>query len=249
MIKKELKDGVLIMTFMHEKRENPFGDKMQQLLLEDLALAEEDDDVKSVVLTGGLDRSFCVGGDFSEIIRMDTSYESVEKVLDQIIDLYIDILKVTKPIISAVDHYAIGLGFQMFLLTDYRIVSDRAKFIMPELKNGAACTLGGALIEFLVNRSEMMKICYDCERLDLDYLAQIGIINKKISPENLLQFAFEKAKTYGAYPSVPFRNTKRLNNSRFIKAIEAARKGTVVAHHLTLSGNSHKAHMHNVLKT
>jgi carboxymethylproline synthase len=233
---------------MHPKPQNPFGDKMQEWLIEGLEEAENDDSVNSILLTGGLDRSFCVGGDFSEIIDMNTSFNKVSAFLGQICELYIKVLRVTKPIVSAVDHYAIGLGFQLVLLTDYRIGSDRAKFKMPEVRNGVACTLGGILLEQLVNRFEMMRICYEGDVLPIDYVKSIGILNEICTPEKLIDRAFEKAKEYGSFPSIPFRNTKKVNNDRLIKAIEDTTMGTILAHYYTFSGNVHKPYMRKILK-
>jgi carboxymethylproline synthase len=248
MIHKEIREGVYIMTFMHPKPQNPFGDEMQSLLLEGLQEAENRNDVKSILLTGGIDRSFCVGGDFSEIIDMNTSFSKVSSLLGQVCAFYISILRITKPIIAAIDLYAIGLGFQMTMLTDYRIATNRAKFIMPEIKNGVACTLGGAMVEHLINRHEMMRICYDCDVLPIDYCEKVGIVNKVVSPELLLNTAFQKALDYGNYPSIPFRNTKKLNNERFIKVIQEAEQGTILAHYLTFSGSVHMPYMKNILK-
>lgn len=248
MIIKEIRDGVMVLTFMHEKPQNPFGRQMQEWLMEYLDEAEADDNINSILMTGGLDRSFCVGGDFTEVIAIDSSFDAISNALQEVCDFYKHILRITKPIIAAIDHYAIGIGFQMSMLVDYRIATDRVKFIMPELKHGIACTLGGALIEHLINRHEMMRICYDCDRLPIDYIQRVGIVNEVVPPEQLLETAFEKARTYGSWPSIPFRNTKKVNNQRFIEAIEAAEEGTIQAHYLTLSGNIHKPHMKRILK-
>ena len=171
---KEIRDDVLVLTFNHEKPQNPFSDALQEAILHALAQAEKDDYVKAVVLYGGQDRSFSVGGDFKEIIDKST-YEVVSKALTQVVDFYISILKFSKPIIGAIDNYCIGMGFQVSLCTDYRVVSDRAKFIMPELKNGVACTLGGLMLEYLIGRMNMIPICFDGEKIPLEDCKRFGI--------------------------------------------------------------------------
>lgn len=248
MIEKELREGVLTLTFMHPKPQNPFGDRMQDLLMDALAEAEEDEQVRSILLTGGVDRSFCVGGDFSELVDMKTDFVRVSALLTKIVRLYISVLEVTKPVLAAVDHYAIGLGFQMVMLTDYRIGSDRVKFKMPEVKNGVACTLGGAMLDFFLNRVEMMRICYECDILPVEYVHRVGLVNEVVPADRLMDRAFEKALQYGNYNPTSYRNTKKINNTRFIKVLEDACEPTVLAHYLTFSGNVHKPYMRQILK-
>lgn len=249
MINKELKNGVLTLTFMHKKPQNPFGDNMQNLLLEAMQEAENNDEVNCILMTGGLDRSFCVGGDFSEIINMKTDYDKISHVIGKIVELYISILKVSKPIIAAIDNYAIGLGFQLAILSDYRIATNRSKFCMPEVKNGVACTLGGLMLEHLINRQEMMRICYECDMLPIDYCKSVGIINEIVTPDQFLQKSFEKAQQYASYKSVSFRNTKLVNNNRFIEALKNVKEPAIMSHFKTFSGNVHQEYMQSILKT
>lgn len=248
MIEVNDHNGVRTLTFMHAKPQNPFGDHMQDLLFARLDEAEDDDNVRCIVLTGGHDRSFCVGGDFSEIVDMETSYEQVDRLIGKIIRLYNHVLNVTKPVVAAVDHYAIGLGFQIALLADYRIGSDRAKFRMPEVKNGVACSLGGVLIEHLINRYEMMRICYECDMLPLDYCVKSGILHEIVPHDRMLDRAQEKGEQFAAYSPVSFRNTKRVNNDRFVRAIDKDTQAVIESHHLTFSGKVHRPYMKKILK-
>lgn len=245
---RENRNGILIITFNHAKPHNPFNDSMQKLLIEYMKEAENDESVKSVILTGGHDRSFSVGGDFSEVLSMDTSFENVDKVLRQVMDLYIEILKLSKPLVTAIDHYAIGMGFQIAILGDYRLAADRAKFKMPEVKNGVACSLGGVLLEHLINRHEMMRICYECDTLPLEYCEKIGIVNYVCSHENLMEIALQKAEQYALYNPISFRNTKKVNNNRLINAIENHKEHVVQSHFLSFSGKVHQSYMKHILK-
>lgn len=240
--------GILTITFNHPKPQNPFSDGMQKALMQIMQEAENDNEVKAIILTGGFDRSFSVGGDFSEVLSMDTSFPNVDRTLRQVMDLYIEILKVSKPLIAAIDHYAIGMGFQIALLADYKVATNRTKFKMPEVKNGVACSLGGVLLEHLINRHEMMRICYDCETLSLEYCEKTGIVNYITAPEDCLNIAFNKALHYSSYNPVSFRNTKKVNNQRLINAIESHKEAVVQSHFLSFSGKVHENYMKKILK-
>lgn len=234
-----------MIIFDHPKPTNPFSREMMNDLSDVLAKTEEDNDITSIILYGGDGRSFSAGGDFAQVIRLG-DWESVSSMLNLIVDLYANILAVTKPVVAAIDNHAIGMGFQIALLADYRISTNRARFGMPELKNGIACTLGGVILEFMLGRKAMMDICYDCLNLSAEQCSHLGIVND-ITDKNLIEAAIAKAEFYGSYPNNAFRNTKRLNNRRFLDVLEGAREGTVEAHYLTLSGKGHIDYMKGIL--
>ena len=246
IILNELQGDCRVLTFNHEKETNPFSREMMLALINALKEAEKCEHTKSIVLFGGQDRSFSAGGDFSEVVRLG-AFEEISNMLHLIVDLYAEVLKVTKPVVSAIDNYAIGMGFQIAVLTDYRIASPRVQFFMPELKNGIACTLGGVLLEYLLGRSIMMDICYNCEKLEIQQCKDWGIVNE-ITENCVLSRAIEMANKYGAYPNEAFRNTKRVNNERFIQYLESARAGTIEAHYRTLSNKKHIDYMESILE-
>lgn len=239
-------EHVLVLTFNHEKSQNPFSDTLQDALMEALKNAAADEQVHAVVLYGGHNRSFSVGGDFKEAIALGKP-ESIGKALSKVVDLYIAILTLNKPIIAAIDNYAIGMGFQIALLADYRITTQQTTFLMPELKNGVACTLGSVMTEFLFGRFIMQEICYEGNKLTIDYCQNLKLINEITLKENLLQRAIEKAKQYGSFPHKAFRGTKQVNNLRFINCIENSREDTIKVHIEVFTNKEHQQHMTKIL--
>jgi carboxymethylproline synthase len=246
ILKRQLIDQVMVLTFNHEKIQNPFSEELYNAVLLALNEGEKDDKISAFVLYGGEDRSFSAGGDFKEIIDFCT-FERVKLALDNIIDFYIGILKINKPIIAAIDNYCIGMGFQVALCADYRIASDRAKFIMPELKNGVACTLGGLMLEHLVGRLQMIPICFDGNKIPLEDCKRLGIANEIHLAEDVLNAAVERAAYYGSFPTMAFRGTKRVNNNRFVQALESVRVDTSLVHYSVFESNQHRKHMENII--
>lgn len=242
----EQRGDVLILTFNHEKEQNPFSDALQQALIAALQAAESDETVNAVVLYGGDGRSFSVGGDFKEVIELGQP-AIIAKALNQVVDLYIAILLFSKPLIAALDKYVIGMGFQVAILADYRIGTERTKYIMPELKNGVACTLGSVMTEYLFGRFVMQEICYEGTPLPVEYALQHKLLNVSAAQEHLLEKAVTKAAQYGQFPHKAFRGTKRVNNSRFIEVLEGCRQATIDVHTAVFLHNEHKKHMNNIL--
>jgi carboxymethylproline synthase len=245
LLQRQIKD-VLLLQFNHEKSTNPFCDALQDAVMAALDSANKDSTIKSIVLYGGENRSFSAGGDFGEVVDM-AEYAVVSKLLGKVVDFYIHILSSDKPIIAAIDNYAIGMGFQVALCSDYRMVSDKAKFIMPELKNGVACTLGGYMLDYCVGRFHNQLICYDGDKLSLDYCKQLGIASQIVAQEILLEKAIEKAQQYADFPSMAFYKTRKSNNKRFIEVLQKARQDTIDDHAAVFASKQHQKHMQNIL--
>lgn len=244
---QEQTDHVLVLTFNHSKPQNPFSDELQLALIETLRKAEIDDTVHAVVLYGGYDRSFSVGGDFKEAVELGDP-ELIGKALNQVVDLYVEILKFNKPLIAAIDNHAIGMGFQIAILADYRIATQNTIFLMPELKNGVACTLGGVMTEYLFGRLVMQEICYEGNKVSLQDCLHWKLINEVTVKENILMVAVEKARQYGNFPHNAFRGTKRVNNKRFIDVLEQTRQDTIDVHIDVFISKEHRQHMETILR-
>lgn len=247
LIKNELHDDVLVLTFNHPKPQNPFNEEMQKTLMQFLKDAQENEKIKSIVLYGGDSRSFSAGGDFAEIIALNDE-KIVADYLDHIVSFYIEILKVNKPIVAAVNQYAIGIGFQVALCADYRIGTENTKFLMPELKNGVACTLGGLMTEYIFGRFIMQQICYACEKISVQQCLDWKLLNEICDEEKFLETAINKAKFFGNFPDKAFRGTKEMNNARFIEALDKVRIDSIRVHCDVIKHQQHVKYMSTILK-
>lgn len=122
-----------------------------------------DDHVRYVVLYGGPGQFFSAGGDFNETTSF-TRGDEVGAWIEPAKGLYRTILGVGCPVIAAIDQYAVGLGLQKVLSCDFRIGSDRAWLMMPELQAGISCNLGAYMLETVVGRPVMQKMIYRAVR-------------------------------------------------------------------------------------
>lgn len=246
LIINEQYDDVLVLTFNHPKPQNPFNASMQLELMKCLNEAKINNQIKAVVLYGGKNRSFSAGGDFKEIIELQDE-KIVANYLNDIVDFYINILSFNKPIVAAIDNYAIGIGFQVALCTDYRIGTSNTKYLMPELKNGVACTLGGLMTEFILGRFIMQQICYECEVISVQQSLDWKLLNEITENEIIVEKAIEKARFFGNFPDKAFRGTKQVNNKRFIEQLNLVREDTIKVHCDVVINKQHVKHMENIL--
>jgi len=163
----EVKNRILRVQLAREKDTNSFS---REMTLELTALCKSvQDDVRSsepaldaVIITGGVGRSFSVGGDFNDVSALKEEPQ-IRAYLDEILDLYISVLAIEIPVIASIDKFAIGQGLQVALMTDWRIGTHECQMQMPELKNGVACPLGSIILEVLLGRARMLELVIDCD--------------------------------------------------------------------------------------
>ncbi|EQB99267.1 carbapenem biosynthesis protein CpmB [Photorhabdus temperata subsp. temperata M1021] len=188
---------------------------------------------------------FLSGGDFNEVKNL--SGESVETWIDRVIDLYCTVLKVNKPTVAAVDGYAIGMGFQFSLMFDQRVMSNEAKFIMPELKHGIGCSVGAAILGFTHGHNLMRKIVFECEELSSEVCVKYNIANQVTDKEILLETAIELANSLAKYPKTAYSNTKKFMNKKFIEILEESRKESKLVHKNSFGSRDSQHHFKKVL--
>ncbi|NIO37292.1 hypothetical protein GTO27_06255 [Candidatus Bathyarchaeota archaeon] len=156
-------------------------------LLEDLGnvLEEirEDSKIRSVIITGA-GRAFSAGADLSEAgsggeAEMKARMELGQKVFDEIETF-------DKPIIAAIEGYALGGGLELAAACDMRIASEKASFGNPEVNIGLIPSWGGCVrIPKLIGRAYAAKIILTGERIDAKEAERIGLVNKVVPPDEL----------------------------------------------------------------
>ena len=246
-VRSSIRDRIMIIEFNHPNKHNPFGFNFRQSIKNQLVLAQSNDEVDAVLITGGAGHSFSVGGDFNEVKNLKTA-DQVNAFIYDAFDLYFTALKVTKPTIAAIDHYAIGIGFQLAMTFDIRIGTDRTIFSMPELKHGLSCTIGSCMLEHFLGRSLATQIIYECNDLDCKSLLDMSLLNRVVKPEKLIEEAFNYAKVLSKYPKNAYRKTKESTNKRLIQLMENTVNDSLNAHCSSMLSGENTQHLKKILK-
>lgn len=247
----KIEDGIVVVQFNRDKDTNSFSRQMTLELMDLCHQIHQDgqsDEPQfgAVVLTGGTDRSFSVGGDFCDVSQLEKEGE-IREYLGEIIDLYLDILKINIPVVAAIDKFAIGQGLQVALMTDWRIGTDRCQLQMPELKNGVACPLGSIILEFLFGRAKMQEFVFDCEFINAQDSRDHALLSQLTSVEDLQADALAMAQRLKKYPRASFTTTKKIQNQRFIDAMESVREASSQAHVAAFLRKAGKQHFDRIL--
>ncbi|MEU3483172.1 enoyl-CoA hydratase/isomerase family protein [Streptomyces sp. NPDC033753] len=216
-------------TFAGGKSTNSMSRRRMRELSRILRDLDSDDAVNSIVLYGGPERSFASGGDFNEVIEF-TGGSEVDDWIDDIADLFVSCLGVNKPLVAAIDGYAIGLGLEIALTADFRIASDKAKLRMPEFPLGTACNFGGYMLERVVGRSVMQRMLMTGDFWDAATAEHDGLLHRVTPEADLEAEALAHAARFAGYNPAAFRSTKAFLNREYVNGIRQLKEEAKASH-------------------
>lgn len=150
-------------------------------------------EVGAVVITGAGEKAFIAGADIGELAKL-TPLEGREHALKgQAVLAKLETLG--KPVIAAVNGYALGGGCELALACTIRIASENAKFGQPEVKLGILPGYGGSQrLPRLVGKGRAMQLCLTAEQIDAAEAHRIGLVNKVVPAGQALPAAREMAR-------------------------------------------------------
>jgi enoyl-CoA hydratase/carnithine racemase len=196
-IRYELRDGIATITLDRPEQMNMVTTRMVGELHAAVDLAESDDDVRVIVLTGA-GRMFCAGADLA---REGTdgggafSFEDPTRHRDTAGDFSIRLFECTRPVIAAVNGAAVGMGATMILPADIRIASTTAKFGYVFTRRGI--TPDGAATWFLpraVGVNQAMEWMATGRIFDADEALRAGLVKSLHEPDDLMHSAYTLAR-------------------------------------------------------
>lgn len=183
------KEGHLaIVTINRPKALNALNsDTLKDLdvVLEDL---EKDSNIYSVILTGSGEKAFVAGADISEMKDLSEEEGKNFGLLGNRVFRRLE--KLDKPVIAAISGFALGGGCELAMACDIRIASEKAKFAQPEAGLGITPGFGGTQrLPRLVGEGKAKELIYTCAMVKADEALRIGLINKVVPLENLMEEA------------------------------------------------------------
>jgi len=152
-----------------------------------------DDENISVVVITGEGKAFVSGSDISKLVEMDSlKAREYSKIGQRVLDF---IEKMEKPVIAAVNGFALGSGCELAMACDIRIASEKAKFGQPEVKLGLIPGHAGTQrLARLVGVAKAKELIFTGEMIDAQEALRIGLVNRVVVPDVLLDEAKNVAK-------------------------------------------------------
>src|SRR5271166_6280878 len=181
-ISYEARDGIARITIQREARLNAFRGKTVEEMTDAFYGAWDDATVGVVVLRGAGSRAFCTGGDQKE--RQETGGYAFRR--GGILALHEVIRGIPKPVVAAVNGYAIGGGNVLQVLCDLAIAADTAVFGQVGPRVGSVDPgHGTAYLARLVGERKAREIWYLCRRYSAQEALAMGLINKVVPDDQL----------------------------------------------------------------
>eukprot|EP00871_Galdieria_phlegrea_P004931 jgi/Galph1/5439/GphlegSOOS_G4047.1 len=188
-------DRVGLITLNRPKQLNAINEETQQEVLQALEEFDNDRSIGAIVITGS-DRAFAAGADIKEMANRN--FVQARK-LDQ--GGWIErVAAVKKPVIAAVNGYALGGGCELAMACDIILAGQNAFFGQPEVQIGTIPGWGGTqrLIR-AVGKAKAMEMILTGRRMSAEEAESAGLVARILPAESLLQEALEVAKTIAGY--------------------------------------------------
>ena len=197
-VRLEVADGVGTIRLDRPKM-NAISTQVQRDLLEVAAEATDRNDVRALVLTGG-ERVFAAGNDVKEMA--DWSYTDMVDHVDLVQTAVTAIARIPKPVVAAVNGYALGGGCELAMAADVRFAAENAVFGQPEVLLGIVPGAGGTQrLARLVGPSRAKELMFTGRMVKADEALAIGLVDRVLPAEEVIAEATAWAAQFaGAAP-------------------------------------------------
>ena len=208
----ELDGAVAVITLNRPSVLNALNAQLLGELSTALSEFERDANVRAIVITGSGPKAFAAGADIGELNALPNAFEGADKArTGQSITLQIERLK--KPVIMAINGFALGGGCELAMAGDIRIASENARFGQPEVNLGLMPGYGGSQrTTRLVGKGMSMYLCLTGEMIDAQEALRIGLVERVVSVESLLDEAKKIGQTIASKAPLAIQACKRAIN-------------------------------------
>ncbi len=192
-VRTENRDGVLIVTVDRPKVLNALNAQTVNELRQAFEAAREDDAVRCVILTGGGEKAFVAGADIGELSQMTpiTGKATAEKGQR----IFHSIERFPKPVIAAINGFALGGGCELALACHIRIASEKAQLGLPEVTLGIIPGYGGTQrMARLLGKGKALELILTGDRIGAEEAERIGLVNRVVPADQLMPAAEELAR-------------------------------------------------------
>lgn len=212
-VRYRLDGAVAIITIDRPERLNAFRGRTVDELIIAFRLAWADPAVAAVVLTGEGEQAFCVGGDMKEKVESG-SYGATASGIFDIERLHQLIRAIPKPVIAAVNGYAIGGGHVLHVLCDLTVASETAKFgqVGPRVGSFDA-GFGTAYLARVVGEKRARQIWFLLDQYDAATAERWGLVNEVVAQDQVLPTAIAWGKKIAGFSPTALRFLKHSFNA------------------------------------
>ena len=206
----DVRDHVAIITLNRPEAMNSIDPETRVELRDAWQRVAQDDSVRCTVLTGAGDKAFCTGSDLKKTMPPKESPAQLSFGQAQPMHLLAG-MDMDKPIVCAVNGYAMGGGMELALACDVRIASENAQFALSEVRIGSIPGAGGTQnLPRVIGRSDAMLMLLTGDRIDAQEALRTGLVSRVLPAAALLDAALAIARRIADNAPLSVRAVKRL---------------------------------------
>jgi len=180
-----LAEGILTVTINRPDKLNALNRTVLNELDQVITVVYNNPDIHAVILTGAGPKSFVAGADISEFLQLSPEEGAAVAKTGQ--EIFFRIERSPKPIVAAVNGFALGGGCELAMSCHFRLASTNAKFGQPEVNLGIIPGYGGTQrLTQLVGKGKAMELMMSANMIDAQQALQLGLVNHVTEPEQLL---------------------------------------------------------------
>jgi enoyl-CoA hydratase len=184
-LRVDTEGAVATITIARDKALNALNKQTLIELKAALAAVEADAAVRAVVLTGAGEKAFVAGADIAEMQAMAPADARAFAELGHSIGDALD--RLSKPVIAAVNGFALGGGCELALACDFVYASEKAKFGQPEVNLGVMAGFGGTQrLPRRIGPGRAMELLLTADMIGAEEALRIGLVNKVCAPDKLV---------------------------------------------------------------
>jgi len=203
----EKRGRTVVLTLNRPEAMNAINREVREGLRESFLKFRDDDDARTLVLTGAGDKAFSAGADLKEMSvlqrqrRTDPAGATTAAVLRNI--------ELWKPVIAAVNGYCLAGGLELALACDIRIASDNASFALTEVTRGVIPGNGGTqILPRVVPLGMALQLMFTGEHISAEEAYRIGLVNRVVAQSELLAAAMALAQRINESAPIAVRLVK-----------------------------------------
>ncbi|MCL4148683.1 UNVERIFIED_CONTAM: hypothetical protein GTU68_026279 [Idotea baltica] len=180
---------------------------------------EKDDNIKTIILTGSGEKAFVAGADISEFA--DFSVKEGKKLAAKGQKLLFDFIEnLSKPVIAAVNGFALGGGLELAMACHFRIASDNAKMGLPEVSLGVIPGYGGTQrLPQLIGKGRAMEMIMTAGMITAEQAKDYGLVNHTVPQEELLSLCKKIANKISNNSTVAISHAIKAVNAGFMNTV------------------------------
>lgn len=221
-LKYEVVDGLATVTVSRPEALNALNTTILDELSTLFTEIENEESVKAVILTGE-GKSFVAGADIAQM--KDLSPEDAHAMMVKGHDVMYKIENLSKPVIAAVNGFALGGGCELAMSCDIRIASEKAKFGQPEVGLGIIPGFGGTVrLPKLVGKGMAKYLILTAEIIGAEEAKNIGLVEKVVSAEELMKEAEKIARNIMTKAPIALKEAKYSIDTAYDLEMRAASK-------------------------